>query len=863
MSAILLSFAIATAFVVAIANIVVGFVSSRARSRRNLRTAGFAGELPYRALVRHDTIKLANGGYLGAFEVDGPPSSGMSDEDVSDISIRIANAFNVALDARSFIHCRESYEPLREYDRPLTYIHPVLEWFDGIRAAYFARGRTYSTRRVVAFTVVPDRSRIGKVAQAAQVGESDAGDDGRDRTLRDFDERCEALERSLSQICAVRRLGEYRARDRGGRERWYNGLLEHVNTCVTGRRSRVVQPPLGSSVNGIVALPFRGGYNVCVGDRETQIVVVSQLPLATRDLAFERLRDLSITYDCVVRFLPLDTAQTRSMLDSAKGDWERERSTGKNRLYAERMVADCEEARVAVEDGALRFGHGTFAFVVRSRSIEDAREGARRIASALCDIGYTSHVASLSAEDDYFASLPGVGWAGVRKFAVHTLNLAHVFDFHASSRGRRYVESPSMPAKTPALAYVRASDGVSRRLNLSGDPRDVFGLLGVGSMGRGKSLTLASIGAHWLARVPNGAVVVLEKGRSSYRLCRFLDGTYIEPLSTQEDALGLALFAKLEDPAERRFTSELLGDACTLRKLPMRADVKEAVSHALDSMLTLPPAQRNVKAFCGLLQDPFAEHRSVLLGLTRAGMLGRTLDESVDSLTLSRWMTVELGPLLGHDDPVAHILVLKALLWRLRAMFRRMREQGQPDLHVLFLIDEAKTIIETQEGGKFVSELRREARRDQLGIGLFVQAIEHLSRSPIAAELQEIPVTLWWGNPALRSDESGVLHRQYADFGCPAQGIERVAELRGSSFVVAERETGTSDVVDWVADRAMIALMGRSRPGDNARVDAMRAEHPLDWRERLLSAEGVPAETVEYLSVLLQRYRGERGEEVA
>lgn len=843
------SLALAAVVVLLAANIISGLLGARARGKRRQRGAGLADDLPYRTLVAPDAIKLINGGYLAAWEIDAPPASGQTDDAVSEISIRIARAYNSVMDSHCVPHMREAYMPLREYDRPLKYRHPVSRWIDALRWAFFGRGYTYTTRRVLTVAVLPEESKLSRVAAAAEVGREE---DGGDPTWARFLDKCADLERVLSQVCRIERLGSYQHRDRSGRERRYNALLEFINYCVSGRRNRIVEPPLGSSINGLISLPFRGGFDVRVGDMETQIVVVGQFPHNTYDLAFERLRELSITYDLVVRFLPLETAQAKNMLNKARAEWERQSSYGNNQQYAAMMIHDVDDARLAVEDGALRFGYASTYVVVRSTSITDAREGAKRIAAALTDIGYPSHVATLTSEDDYFAQLPGNSWAGVRKHPLHTLNMAHIFSLHASSRGRRYVESQTLPDKVCALAYLRAADGVSRRLNLNGDPRDVFGVLGVGGMGRGKSLTISMLAAMWMARMPNPAVVILEKGRSSRRACLFHDGVFLEPLSDSGDAFGLAMFARIEDPDERRFVRQWILDAFTIKGLKVNGAVEETVDAALHAVTTYKPELRNMSAFLGQLQDPTGEYRRVIKLLAKGGPLGRTLDESNDTITFSRWVSVELGPLLRIDDPGAHALVIKALLYRLRAMYRRMREKGEPDLHVLFLIDEAQAILSVPEGAAFVSEMRREARKDQIGIGLFSQQIEHFSQSSIAHDLHDIPVSFWWGNPALKTD-TGTLRQQYQEFGCPPDGINRVAELTGYSFGIAERENGAFDVCDWVVDKPTLAVLGRSRPADHALLDQLRAQYPFDWRERLLEREGVSRETIAFLHNALER----------
>lgn len=843
-----------------------GIAGALAELRRS-RALGVAGLLPYRTLVADGVVRNADGSLLAAFEMEAPSIGSLSDEELEESDTGIANAMGVAFDSRCVVHFHESFESAREYLVPSSYPDPVLAFLDARRADYFRSGATSRSRHIVTVTWWPPNAGEAVMRNIVTQGDEDAGD--RAAQVRAFEQRLERIMGAFSLRAHVRRLSVYRYRDRKGNQRAENELLSHLASRFSGYRRRVAHPALGSAVNGLIALPMRGNFDLRVGDLETQVVVVKEFPYQTREAVFAAVKSLGVRYEMGVRFMPLEAADARKVMKDAADDWYLQAQQGRIiDPQAQRKIAEAAEAMGVAGDGTLRFGHTSVFFVVRHRDRQTARRAAQAIASKLTDLMYPAFVTSLTSEDDFFAFLPGEGYRGMRQFPLHTLNITNIFSFHGDATGRAYSGAPQLPHNTVPVAYARNDVGVLRRLHLNnGQSSDTIFGIGPGSQGGGKSFTVGMLGTGWAGRAGDVGLTIVEKGGSSYRFVRFVNGTYIRLLS---DDLGLALLDGCEDPDDEDglFFRALMKDILELRNVVVTPEREEALKSALADVLTYEDKRlRNVTAFVDHLQDPDGAMRPALDKYTETGVLGRTLDAGVGTETLqsSRIMGIELGALLRLDDPAYVIPVLKAVLWKLRRNVRRMREKTKKPWPWLYMIDEAHALLERSQGCEFISNMLKEARKENLGMFLFSQDIGHFADSPIAKEIaREAGTGIWFRNAALRHDAE--MRKQYEKMGCPPRGLAEIPYLQPRTFGWSEAGTREFDVLSWEADAVTQAVLGRSRGafesvGDNARVDEFRRRYPETWREELLRYEGVDESTIAQMREFIERFTEE--EEVA
>jgi len=848
-----------------------GTLSGELARLRQGRALGFAQLLPYRTLVADGVVRCANGSLLGAFEVEAPSVSSLTDGELEESDTGLATALAVAFDSSCIVHFHETFEATREYMVPQSYPNGVLGFLDSRRAGYFRSGATSRSKHIVTVTWLPPSWVEAGLRKFVTVGEEDVAD--ATAQVRAFEGRMERILGAFRLRSRVHRLGVRRFVDRHGVERAENELLTHLASRIVGERRRIAHPPLGSAINGLLAVPMRGNFDVRIGENETQVVVVKGFPEMTREAVFASVKELGIRYEMSVRFMPLEAAEARGLMKAAVDDWTT--AAGASRVVdpqAARKISDAAEAMGAAGDGTLRFGHTSVFFIVRSRDRKAAKRAAQAIASRLTDLMYPAFVTSLTSEDDFFASLPGDGYHGVRRFPLHTLNLVNIFSFHGDSMGRPYADAPQLPPKTVPVAYARNDVGVLRRLHVNnGESTDTIFGIGVGGQGSGKSFSIGMLSAGWLGRIGDVGLTCVEKGGSMYRLVSFLDGAYYRPLSRSQDDLGIALFDGCEEPEDAGFALILLKSMLELRGVAVTPEREEALQFALASMMSAyDREQRNLSAFVELVQEPDTSG-AMRLALSRyteaGGVVGRALDASVDSFAISRITGIELGPLLRLGDPTYIVPILAAILWKARRGVRRLRASTGRPWPWLYMIDEAHALLERTQGCAFVAEMLKEARKENLGMMLFSQDIEHFAGCAIAADIaREAGTGMWFRNSALRHDE--IVQQKYAKFGCPPRGVAEIPYLQPQTFGWSERGSGEFAALSWQADRVTQAIIGRSRGGfdsvgDNARVDEFRRRYPATWREELLRFEGVDESTIAEMTRFIEEFDSSKKEEVA
>lgn len=865
----------------AASNIAAGFAGTkRPRTLKTLREQhahGLASRLPYRLLVADNVVQLDNGALLTAFDVASPPIASLTRDGLIDNETGIARSYN-QLDSRMVVHFHERFAPVFEYDRPKHYPDPYLQFLDERRAEYFLSGATFRSIHRISLAWLPPSSGELATSRLFTQRSSDVKDDSGSisQQLLAFDKVCEKFVNAISLNAEIRRLGLKPWEDRFGTKRVANELLSHLASCLTGAERRVEHPGIGAYVNGLISVPFRGGFDVRVGKLETQIVIVKQCPQRTREVVFEALKPLGIPYEQVTRWLPNEPVDSMKTMRDAYELWSSK--TTESRVPDPtnlRMMEDASAALSLITDAGLRFGAGSVWFMVRHPDVAIARRGAENIASKLTNIGYDSSVASLTSEDDFFGCQPGDGYHGVRKYPLHSLNMANVFSLHGDSCGRRYAESPTLPDKTPAILYARNRAGTATRVHLHHDPRDVAMWMAVGGMGRGKSVTSNLIGAGWLARGGNTGWSVLEKGGSSYRLNRWLNGAFIRPC--HPNAPGIALFADIEQDEDANSVLALLKVMLDLQGVDVTPTRDEALSTAMDNMRHFPADKRHLRdlsAFIEQLQDASGEMRAALGRYTKnGGIIGAALDTTEDHVSVARMTTVEISNILALNDPKYIIPVLGAILWKLRRAVKIMRErQGRADLNWGYTIDEAHALLELEQGCRFIAEMYREARKEQLWLGLLTQSITHYAKSPIAADIRTACGRgFWFKNASLR--ESGPsdgpsLTDYYKQMGCPDRGIIEIPGLVGWEVGISDDSSGTFDVVTWEPDAVTKAILGRSRgafntPSDNSNLDDYIRKYPKTWREELLKAEGVSAKVISQMLEIVQFWNEQQEEMLA
>lgn len=807
------------------------------KKRKSRFRHGHASALLYRRLVAPGTIKLSNGAYLGAFEITAADANAYDSAGLSQADFGIGRAIS-QFNERMVVHMHLRHASYSEYDSRFgDYPHPVLGWLDSRRRALFGSGRTFRSRRIVSIAWLPANDRESRFAAATSIG-PETTVDRETELLEEFERELDRIEGFFRSYGAVRRLGTVREPDAFGVIRTRSELLEHIDWCVSGRTRNLIVPPPGQALNGLLAETFRGGFDLRVGEMETRIVTLKAIPEETIPLVFVRLNDLNIDYSLVIRWIPLSGSEAKKILQGSLAEWQTKTNESIS-MTDPHSVDMAESARQAIGflSSGGRFGLVSPFVIIRSPDARRADEATQRVVAMFDEVGYKAFRASLTAEDDYFATLPGDGYHGVRKYPLNAVNVANMFSFHEESGGRRYVESPTLPARTPAIAY--AISGVGETLfhvHLNDEPRDVFHHFGVGGTGSGKSVSLAHLAAQWVSRLPHAGFTGIDRGKSLYRLARFIDGNFYDVLG--ENSPGFALFSDVEDDQNRREVIDIIEGFIELQGVAVTPTRRRALENAVTAIVSLPANLRSLKAFYELLQDAEGVMRPALYVYLRTGVLGKTLDCEVDSFSTGLFNVVEIGRIFSMSSKYL-IPVLTVMFWKARTQIRRLKETtGNFDYHWLFEIDEAHTLLGHPLGQKFIQDLFKMGRKEKMALGLWSNAATDFSKSAILNDILEACKTrFFFKNSDVLDDEK--LRGIYADLGLTRRGIEMLPEMPPYSLMIHQPAAQELQILRWSLDRAWLAVIGRSRDADNRRLDEFMQRYPETWREELLRFENV------------------------
>src|SRR4029079_19157619 len=83
------------------------------------------------------------------------------------------------------------------------------------------------------------------------------------------------------------------------------------------------------------------------------------------------------------------------------------------------MARDAQQAEAANSSGAVRFAHYTLALVLAEATVERADRHAAKTLQLLQDRGFTARVETVNAVDAFLGTLPGIGYANLRRHLLH------------------------------------------------------------------------------------------------------------------------------------------------------------------------------------------------------------------------------------------------------------------------------------------------------------------------------------------------------------------------------------------------------------------------------------------------------------
>lgn|GEM_PF-240360 len=852
----------------------------RLREHR-VRPEGLPDLLGWLHLVAPGTVLQKSGSFLTGWSYRGPDLAAATPEELDALAAHLNDALLPYGDGWMF-HVDFVRRPAQGYAPRGAFPDPVTAAIDEERRAAYeaARGHFVSDSFLVA-TYLPPREVYSRLAGFFIQGRPRARSAWAGLHAR-FEEEAGQLERRLSSHLKIARLSSRQ-------------LLTHLHACLTGLGHPVEPPPHGAYLDAVLAdRALAGGWAPKVGELHLRLVALHGFPHASFPGILDFLGGLGFPFRASHRIIPLSQATgarhiARLRLSWFKrrrgaASWLRELSSsqgaaagGGNRTAARErddelfldqdaagMARDAAAAAAENASGRVRFCLYTPVLLVADADPGRADHQAAEILKALNDRGFTARLEDINALEALCGTLPGNGYANLRRPLVSTRNLADLLPVTSVWPGLPENPSPLFPRHSPALLWAATTGATPFWLNLHDD--DVGHTLMVGGTGAGKSTLLNLLIAQFL-RYPRAQVFGFDVGYSGWLLARAAGARHydlaVEPVRLQP-------LAQIERPAERLWALDWLEVVLGVNGVAVTPAGRQSLDAALQLLATEPPAHRRLSDLLPQIQD-----RELVAALTpyAGGALRHLLDADGDDLArggdgegeggagsdgtargggAARAAGGLGGGWDGNGGGPYHLFELKrlaemedrALLPVLLHLFHRVEqrlEQGRPSLLV---VEEAWLPLMKSAFAARIKQWLLTLRKQNAAVVLATQSLSQLWESPHRHLLLEsCPTRILLPNPEAASPGHVGLYR---DLGLNDGEIQLLARARRKRDYYVKSPRG-SRLFELGLGPLALAFVGT--PEGMTQAEAIAEARPLierhgaAWPREWLARRGVAAPT--------------------
>jgi type IV secretion/conjugal transfer VirB4 family ATPase len=621
------------------------------------------------------------------------------------------------------------------------------------------------------------------------------------------------------------------------------GMLSHITSCINGRMSRIVPPrglvPLDAILGNQDFIP---GFKPRIGGRHIRVVSLSGFPRHSHAELTTFLAELPFPYRFSIRALPLASRASISAIGIIRRNWFQKRKgpralfsetigsgngTAFENQHAAAMADDADEAIVEAESGAVRYAYVTPRVIITADTASEADAWAQLLFKVSQNAGFDPRIETGNATEGWLGSIPIHGWYDVRKPLVNTQNLADILPLTAVWPGLAVNPCPYYPPETPALAYGATANGTPWRFNLH--VSDTAHALLLGPIGAGKSVGLMTIAVNFRA-MPNSQIFVFDKGRSAYATTKAMGGAHLD---LGEEEVPMQPLARIDDPADRLATQDLLESWMALHEVKLVPTQSKALHHALVLLAEGPAEQRTITNLITQTQDRAV--REALVPFSLSGPLGGLLDADRDVLLDRDFITFEMETLMSMGPKVT-VPVLTYLFHRI--------DQRLDGRATLILLDEAWTMLADETFARKLQQWLIECRKKNAAVVMATQSLSQIANSAFKdIILESCPTKLYLPSPEAKNPLTRELYRK---FGLSDRQIDIIADAVPKRDYYYVSPLGKR-LFQFSLGPAALAFIGAGGKEDIVRVRRLAADEPERWPVEWLRQHGL-TEWAEYLA---------------
>lgn len=819
---------------------------------------GLSDLLLYAKMVDDGIILQTDGSFLSAFWFKGSDLETSTDEELAILSSQINNAVNL-LGSGWMFHIDTLRYSSMDYTQSSDCYFPDASSYlidSERRTLYQGEGKHYENAYAINFTFRPTVDFGSKLGLFFQRKQATAGYDY-SYYLNLFKQKLNEITDLLTQQLNLLPMNS-------------QDILSYISWCLTGEAMELKIPiKYGIFLKHYLASKdLLGGENPKIGDNFIRAITVSGFPSESYPGILDKLNYVDFAYRFNTRFILLSQHEGSKIIDRISSLWYQKRISAidtmklslaidshiKINQNSENQYIDAESAKSLNESGEVKFGFYTATVIVMDNDKQVVEQKAAQIRNIFRALGFQNQVERNHCVEAFLGTLPGYSYANIRKWLIHSLNVADIMPNTAIWSGLNYNPCSFYPPNSPPLFYAKTSGCTPLRLSLHvGDNGHTLVL---GPTGSGKSTLLNFIIAQHL-RYKKARVFVFDKNRSSLPLCYSCKGNFFD-IGDAGNKIYFQPLANLETDLDFDFAANWIEELCLLNGLAdnFNDSHRLAINKGLKLMRQETPKNRRTlsyfrhlvhdydKSVAAILDNFSQEQRGIQSEeLANAGFIQKIFDANTNLLSLNQscFNVFEMGKLMDMGDRI----IIPALRYLIHIISKQF-DSAEP---TLIVFDESFIFFQHKLFRERIIEWIKTVRKFNVAIIFATQEmVDLLKYSDLSSALKTNCATkIFLPNRKAATHE---IYAQYQALDINAKQIELIAHgLRGDYFYFSDLGNRRFSL-ELNQHQAAFALLAKTSQQNINDALAIHAKHPdkfgYHWLAHCGVAEGLLNEWQEY-----------------